>query len=260
LHYLCLDRKTFDKLNALNLGNIKAYDVEDVVYGDETAAKIKSTDRWYFCMSMASYFSKKVMDLTNLPVMYVDSDIYFHLSANEMCENFDGKDIAIFRHRQFPLEHQRPEGWFNVGVVFFRNTKFGKNVLNWWQDAVINRKYPELSTCGDQKYLDRFPDLCPEECLFIDGDVGHGAPWQWQLYDLSDFKESGKIVYNGKSQLLFFTHFSQFSYDSAKKTYVPSTMHHQYTSPEVYEQNSSLREIYSDYFRKIIETERVYGI
>lgn len=260
MHYLCLDKKTFDTLSRLGLENLIPYDVETFVSSNPTLRELRETDRWYFCMSMASFFSKYIMDYSGKTVVYVDSDIYFHKSLNEMTEKFEGKEVAIFRHRQFPLDISRPEGWFNVGVVFFRNSKFGKKLLDWWSDAVINRKYPELATCGDQKYLDRFLDMCPEDLIYVDGNVGHGAPWQWQLYGFENFPKDGTVSFNGEEQTLYFTHFSQFSADFTKGTFIPSTMHHIYTPLEKYSSIPELKGIYMDYFTELKKTNTIYGI
>lgn len=259
LNYLCLDSMAYEKLMSLNLENINPVLVDHIIENDDVAKSLQKSNRWLFCMSMASYFSKHLLNTGIDSITYIDSDIYFHKSINELFDRFDGKEIAIFRHRQFPLDTPRPEGWFNVGVVFFRNSKFGKRVLDWWADAVINQKYPELASCGDQKYLDRFMDLCPEELIFIDKGIGHGAPWQWQLYNLNKFETEGTIEYEGENQILFFTHFSQFSSDFEKDTYVPSTMHHIYTPLNDYKKNG-LKKIYDEYFSELKITKKLYSI
>ena len=108
-------------------------------------------------------------------VLYIDSDIIFHRDIKILYESFANKDVGIFRHRFLKIDEECEYGKYNVGVVYFKNSKQGQQVLNWWSDAVLHKKYPELATCGDQKYLDKFPSLC--ENIFIDGNIGHGAPW-----------------------------------------------------------------------------------
>ncbi len=258
LHYLCLDDASFDKLILLNLPYLIPINVSQYLHQDPILCQLKITDRWYYCMSLASYISNKL--LVHLDsIIYVDSDIYFHQSINSLVNVIGEAQIAIFRHRQFSLDQPRPEGFYNVGVVYFKNSKFGKKVLSWWSDAVLNKKIPELATCGDQKYLDSFPQLCPEECIYIDGEIGHGAPWQWQLYDWSKYELEGKIIWEGQEQLLYFTHFSQFSHDYNKGTYIPSTMHHIYTPLLAY-QSGSLKKIYDNYFKELNSTIKKFKL
>lgn len=258
LNYLCLDEKSYNYLNELCLESVTPYFVDDLISSDEVAKRLQASDRWYFCMTMASYFSKHIMDNGAESVIYIDSDIYFHKNLNLMVEEFGEKEIAIFRHRQFDSEKPRPEGWFNVGVVYFKNKKFGKKILSWWSDSVLHRKHPELSTCGDQKYLDMFSQMCPEDVIYLDGNIGHGAPWQWQLYELDRFTTTGTINYRGEKQILYFTHFSQFSSDLDGNRYIPSTMHHIYTPLQTYVTDVNLKAIYDRYFEELKTTNRIY--
>ena len=121
-------------------------------------------------------------------------------------------------------------------------------------------KYPHLATCGDQKYLDEFLRICPDDYLFIDGNIGHGAPWIWQLYDFSDYEKDNTIIWNGGKQKLIFSHFSQFDYNIENNTFIPSKMHHIYTPMENYTKINGLRKIYEDYFSEIKKTNiKYYG-
>jgi len=97
--------------------------------------------------------------------------------------------------------------------------------------------------------------MCPEDCIFIDGDIGHGAPWQWQLYQ---FKENGNILWGDKEQELIFTHFSQFK-DNVD-SYIPSTIHHIYTPLIMYETNKELKKIYDNYHNKLQKVKIKYEI
>ena len=130
-------------------------------------------------------------------------------------------------------------------------------MFDWWSDAVLNRKYPELATCGDQRYLDAFLALDRTK-LFIDGNIGHGAPWQWMLYDFSSYAEDGCITWYGEKQKLVFSHFSQFEYSVSDDTYNPSTMHHCFTPESMYSSNVGLKKIYDDYFEEIKKAHDKY--
>lgn len=260
LHYLCLDKQSYEKLNGLSLKDIVVYDADDLAEKNSVLKDLRANNYWYFCMTCASFFMNHLFDSGLNELTYADSDIFFHRSINELVDVFKDKQIAIFRHRQFSLEQNRPEGWFNVGVVHFKNGKFGNKILKWWSDAVLNKKHPELATCGDQKYLDVFPSMCPEESIYVDGEVGHGAPWQWQLYNLDSFNKTGNIIYENRKQVMYFTHFSQFSIDFEKKKYIPSTMHHIYTPMNLYEDNIFLKEIYLNYFENILKIQKKYEL
>lgn len=247
LHYLCIDDYTKIKLDKLNLKNLKTYSVKEFLNSDPTLNKLFYSEYKYFCWSLASYFSNFLLKKYD-SILYIDSDIYFYENLDLLYDEIGNKDVAIFKHRQFKYEDNRPEGAYNVGVVYFKNSLRGVEVSNWWVDAVINKKYPQLSTCGDQKYLDNFQHMCSESEIMIDGDYGHGAPWQWQLYDYSEFLETGNIIWNGKKQKLLFSHFSQFDPCFKEDSYVASKQHQIYTPTIMYSNNPSLKKIYDDYF------------
>lgn len=257
LHYLCIDGQTYEKLDAIKDENLRVYHCDMLTDADPALKNLKGANYKYFCWSLASYWSNWLLRELEDAVTYIDSDIYFHQPIEELLEVIGEHQVAIFRHRQFPLEQPRPEGWFNVGVVHFKHDKIGKRLLKWWADAVLHQKYPHLATCGDQKYLDNFLGMCPEGTLFADGDIGHGAPWQWQLYDMSQYKETGDIIWGGERQKLMFTHFSQFVYKP--EDYVPSAMHHIYTPLEAYK-GPGLKEIYDEYHQALTEVRDKYSL
>ena len=254
LHYLCIDSESYNKLKKYECDTLKVYDVIDLINNDESLMRLKNSEYKYFCWSLASYFTQHLMSKIDVPFIYIDSDIYFHQNINDLYSLMKDKSIGIFKHRQFTTE--RPEGAYNVGVCYFNNDVVGKHILNWWSDAVLNKKYPQLATCGDQKYLDAFSSMCPDDLFYDESTIGHTAPWLWQLYDLSKFEETGDIIWNGNSQKLFFTHFSQFEFND--NSYIPSLMHHMYTSLNMYNEIPALKKIYDDYYNKLKEITLKY--
>ena len=259
LNYLCIDDKSFKFLKPFETTNLKVWSVNDLLKNDKNLSQLKNNNYRYFCWSLASYFSNFLIKKNNNSVTYIDSDILLHDNIDTILNEIGNKDIGIFRHRQFELTSNRPEGLYNVGIVFFKNSNLGKLLLNWWSDAVLHMKYPNLATCGDQKYLEEFPRLCPKDRIFIEGNIGHGAPWQWQLFNYDDYETDGTIIWEGKKQKLIFSHFSQFDYDINNDTYIPSKEHHIYTPIEKYEEIKALKIIYDDYFLKIKKVYNKYN-
>ena len=255
LHYLCFDEDSYDKLSRYESDTLKVYFDE---FEDPDLEKLKAEDRKYYSYALASYFSHYLMEKNDTPITYIDSDIYFHQSINGLLDEIGPRDIGLFRHRQYRPDVPNGNGWFNVGVVHFKNTELGQRYLGWWYDAVLHRKHPELATCGDQKYLDVFSTL-PESVLFIDGNIGHGAPWQWYLYYFDTYAEDGCITFHGQKQKLVFSHFSQFVYSVEENSYNPSTMHHCFTPEDLYRSDAGLKKIYDDYFEEIKHIHKKYN-
>jgi len=254
LHYLCIDEESYTPLKSFECASLKVYSVDSLIQKDPLLLNLKNSEYKYFCWSLASYFSNYLL-LKGNSITYIDSDIYFHDNIEVILNEIGGRDVGIFRHRQFPLSTYRPEGLYNVGVVHFKNTQLGISVSNWWTDAVLNKKYPQLATCGDQKYLDNFPNLCPKDSIYLDENIGHGAPWLWQLYE---FISPTKIIWENQEQNLVFTHFSQFQFNG--DSYVPSLMHHIYTPLDEYKNNINLKVIYDEYFTNLKLTQSLYKL
>jgi len=250
LHYLCLCDNSYSIVSKIDNENIQAYHIKKLLVQDEKLVNIKNTNYSYFCWLLASYFSNKLLPELD-SIMYVDSDIYFHKDIQIIYDEIGDRDVGIFRHRMFPLHIDRGEGKYNVGVVYFKNSEDGRRTLWWWADAVLNKKYPELTTCGDQKYLDKFPALCKN--IYIDENIGHGAPWQWQVYELLG---DGKIVWEGQQQELIFTHFASFKL--TKSSYIPSVQHRCYTTPMDYINNKHLKAIYDEYYTEVKSAIRLH--
>lgn len=257
LHYLCIDEESYDFLKKYENEKLSIYNVGDLINSDINLKNLRDSEYKYFCWSLASYFSNYLLKKNIDSITYIDSDIFFHQNIQIIFDEISNKDVGIFRHRQFKLNSYRPEGLYNVGVVFFKNSETGLKVSNWWKDAVLYKKYPRLSTCGDQKYLDEFPNLCYSNEIFVDGNIGHGAPWQWQLYNFDNYEKDGTIIWNEKKQKLIFSHFSQFEF--TENEYIPSKMHHIYTPLSSYSNILGLKKIYDEYYYKILLTKKKYA-
>jgi len=254
LHYLCMDDSIYKKLLPFECKSLKVYHLNSFLENDETLKKLKTFKYDYFCWSLASYFSNHLLNNNKEDITYIDSDIYFHGSLDVVLDEIDSREVGIFRHRQFHLNLYRPEGLYNVGVVHFKYSKWGIKTSDWWTDAVLHRKYREYATCGDQKYLDYFPILCPKNSIYVDVNIGHGAPWAWQLYK---FVDKYRILWEEQEQDLIFTHFSKF--EDEGDTYIPSTMHHIYTPLSMYSDREELKLLYDEYHNNLKLTEKKYG-
>lgn len=258
LHYLCIDDKTYDRLQ-VESHRIIPYHIDDFLSADETLCDLKEDDYRYFCWTLASYFTDFLVNELNKDITYIDSDIYFHTSIQDIIQEIGPKDIGLFRHRQNPLEIPNGNGWFNVGVVHFKNTHVSIEALRWWKDAVLHQKHPELATCGDQRYLDAFMRLDTKN-LFIEGNIGHGSPWEWQLYNFDSYDTDGCITWGDKKEKLVFSHFSQFEYSLKDNSYTPSTTHYCFTPLDMYSSIPQLKSIHDDYFWQIKRAHKEYNL
>lgn len=156
----------------------------------------------------------------------------------------------MFRHRMFALESKRSEGLFNVGVVYFKGSDIGKQAAFWWKDAVLWKKHPEYATCSDQKYLEAFLKMFPKQNIYVDENIGHGAPWHWVLYNCKEL-DQGYVEWQGKKQPFVISQFSSFKYTLKEDSFECSTRHSGWTNGDTIFKNPSIFKLHKDYFESI---------
>lgn len=230
LYYLCLDSSSYDILTDLNTKynfNIIPIQVTDIEQSHPELLDLKVSNFSEYCFSFSSLLPLHIFNTYNeSSTLYLDSDVYFYNSPELIFKEIGNKDVGMIRHRHVGREH--PAGEYNVNCVYFKNSTKAQKVLNWWYQAYQTKIPTNLSTCGDQKYLEGFENIISsEDIAIIDDLVGHGAPWNYQLYTYGDFKNEPKsITWEEKSQLLIFNHFSKFGFDLTKDYYSPTQNEH----------------------------------
>jgi hypothetical protein len=242
LHYLCTSQEAYDKLVLLDLPNIKPYNIKDLD-SDEDFLRLKTNQQSnttsgydgnnHFHWALASFFSYYLMDNYDLPhVVYIDSDIMFYNPVDRVLDAMQDKSIGIITHKHMALEKSNKNvGYYNVGVIVFKNTEVGKSCLKFCLDLQRSEehKYAEdFGTCGDQKYLELFDELFDEkEIKVLCHDVGNLAPWNLHMCKLLGNNEfmwydnDGFVLepQSSKIQSLVFMHFSHFNPNFDNKSF-----------------------------------------
>lgn len=221
LYYLCLDDETYNRFLSLNYKEIIPVSLSKWEK-EEKELRDARENRPYneYCWTLASYFSYYLLGLnpsTHLNqaidhITYVDSDIFFYQDPEIIYKEIGEKSVGIIAHRHNCIGNT--DGAYNVGIIYFKNDGDGQEVLKWWRDAVLFKKYPEYHGCGDQKYLEGFiPNFGEEIICVADKTFAHGAPWNFRLYGYDKFEKEGKVIWGDKEQVFVFNHFSRFKYD-----------------------------------------------
>ena len=161
--------------------------IEDLGDAEFLAAK---ANRSYeeFCWTCAPVLSDFVVRHANAGelVAYLDADLYFFSDPIVLLDEMgDGGNILIHPHRFAPdrLDWEKSSGTFNVGFVGFRICDEAKACTTRWREQVLALcvKDPEKGLCGDQGYLNEWPDLYRGLCVMQ--NIGGGvAPWNVNAY------------------------------------------------------------------------------
>ncbi|MBI2513164.1 MAG: hypothetical protein HYV96_14395 [Opitutae bacterium] len=141
-------------------------------------------------------------------ITYVDADMYFFASPEEMFIEMGEGSIYVVEHR-FPehLRHQESHGRFNVGVLSFRRDASALACLRWWADRCVEwcHAWLEGDRYADQKYLDQWPARFSGVVMSRHPGVNL-APWNWINFHYHAAGE--RLLVNGYPLVVF--HFARF--------------------------------------------------
>lgn len=268
LHYLATDPQTYNFLREKTDDNVIPYNltelpIQDRLLLEENHPMVDNIGQSPFHFALAPLFTNHLINKVGLPnALYVDSDILFYRDVQEIFDSANGFSIGLVTHKHQPLERNAPTGYYNVGIIYFRGEGDGKLCVDFWKDATIRKDhqwYRTHGTCGDQKYLELFPQMFRSVKLF-DMDIGHGAPWNFSRSEIED----GRITWNSEfvlrqgmvTQPLHFNHFSHFTPNFVEDTYkVDKDGEWGNILP-----NKGVKWAYDDYFNRVKETKRGYNV
>lgn len=184
LYVLPVDEECSQALESLGLTNVTLIDTE--LFLETMRLYNVRINRTYqeWCWSLASQLCEFLIDAGVSEVTYCDSDVFFFSDPAPTFDEIGSKPIAITPHRLIPSkQYLVVNGIYNVGFVHFKNTRAGRECLAKWA-ANVRERCSSLVGCGDQKYLDQFPEDFPNDCHIIQHIGVNAGPWSlsnWQV-------------------------------------------------------------------------------
>lgn len=214
LYVLPMDDACHDTLIQMALPGMLV--IDPVIF--ESAMKMKKVkaNRTFqeYCWTCASNFACFLMERTTrtIPeITYLDADMMFFSDPEVIFTEIGERSISIIPHRFIPeKKYLEVNGKFNVSWVTFHNTPIGRECLNRWAEQCRERCSEKVG-CGDQPYLNEWPECYGAECHVIE-NIGAGlAPWNVGNYRVTE----GPLV-NGKP--VTFYHFHELK-ENENKTF-----------------------------------------
>lgn len=150
---------------------------------------------------------------------YLDSDLFFYQGPQVMIDEMGDNDILITPH-WFSPDHDNSDevGKYCVQFVTARNNSNALSILKQWRSECLEWCYGhnEDGKFGDQKYLDKWPEVHTGVC--VSKNQGGGiAPWNMERYSL--LSKSGLLFATERNQSsifpVVFCHY-HFIYPSSK--------------------------------------------
>jgi hypothetical protein len=221
LYILCLDdfTKDFFEKHKTDFPEVKTLQLVEIEKNDSQLAIAKSNRsriEYYFTLSpcLPLYLLKKY----NLPhICSLDADILFLSSPKPLFDKLNDFSIVITPHK-FSKEilHLSRYGTYNVSFQIFKKNETGLSCLQKWKKECIEfcgDEFDELNDrFADQKYLDKWITLYPNEVFVLNDNVSGLAPWNLNNYKI----EKKETHYFSNDEKMIFYHFHHFKiFDSS---------------------------------------------
>lgn len=263
LYIFCLDDKSFDIVKQLELEYaviVHHSDIED----KELLELKKERSKAEYCWTCTPVIIEYVLRHFKEPnCTYIDADLYFFQNPQILFDEIKnaGANIVIVEHRFRNNWNGRRlckrSGKYCVEFNFFDQSENAWKALTWWKKKCYEWCYHiyEPERMGDQKYLEKFPELF-QGVHELEHPGGGVAPWNLNQYKLNRIEDKGPVLTDkstGKNFLLVFYHFQNIRYLSENTVNVSSGTH----AKEMKDA------IYRPYLRKIEQNRQLlkrYGI
>ena len=189
LWIVCMDQKVEQQLVDLQLSNVRLIALESIE--NERLLSVKSDrTKGEYCWTMTPFVAEAVLTLATEAkrVTYLDADLFFYDSPALFFEELERsqKKVLITEHAFAPeyTNWEELSGRFCVQFLTFTNSNEALKVMHWWQDACIEWCYAriEKERFGDQKYLNKWPELFGNDVHILHQKNKTLAPWNVSFY------------------------------------------------------------------------------
>lgn len=196
LWVVCMDDTTFSVLSQLCGDEIRPLRLEDVETDELKRVKSDRTLGEY-CWTLTPFLPQQVFtrDPSAKRVTYLDADLFFVDDPRLILSEFNDSpaSVLITEHAFAPNYDDSPAvGKYCVQFVSFER-KGSEALLSRWQSQCLHWCYNrvEVDRFGDQKYLDDWPRVFPQEVHVLKQRGMAQGPW-----NASRFPHSEAVFYH----------------------------------------------------------------
>jgi hypothetical protein len=208
LHILCIDGFALAALRSLDLPRARLIPLGEIE-DDRLHALRNQRSIGEFCWTCTTPLLLHVMaqQPQDAVVTYVDADLWFDADPHAVLEEMGSGSIYVHEHDFAPEHHTlaASSGRFNVGLVSFRNNAEGLGCLERWRSQCMDECVmdPAAGKCGDQNYLDEWPERYSG--LVISKNPGVGlAPWNIGKHSIAS--AGGHFFADGRPMIFYHFH------------------------------------------------------
>jgi len=182
LWVLCVDDEAHRVLQNLALPNVHLLQLSQLETADLLRVKAQRTKIEY-CFTLTPFAPRFVFETDTAVdrVTYIDADIWFRKDPAKIFQELvsSGKSVLITDHAYAPeYDQSATSGQFCVQFMVF-DRQGGESVRRWWEERCIEWCHArfEDGKFGDQKYLDKWPDMFVDKVHVLQNGEWALAPW-----------------------------------------------------------------------------------
>jgi hypothetical protein len=234
LHILCMDRQTAEILDALKLECACLYPLDAFEIELQLKSVTRDRDWREYCWTLASVFTDYVLEKAIVietthagskarefiygtlagimdEITYLDADLFFFSDPEPVFAEIGSRSIAVTPHRLIPQKkYLEVNGKFNVGWVTFKADAIGRECVRHWAQQCRDR-CSSLVGCGDQKYLDEWPERYGAALCEIQHIGCNAAPWNVGNWNVDRHRDSIDAAPRLDGQPIICFHFHEFN-------------------------------------------------
>jgi len=184
LWIVCMDQEVHEQLESLRLPHVSLMHLAD--FESQALLDVKpGRSKAEYCWTVTPFTAEWVFsqDTQVERVTYIDADLWFFNDPQLLFHEFEqsGKHVMITEHAYAPqyLQYLESSGRFCVQFMVFDRSSAARSVMQWWQARCLEWCYARLEDgkFGDQKYLDVWPEMFPQEVHILKRVEQTLAPW-----------------------------------------------------------------------------------
>jgi hypothetical protein len=209
LWMLCLDDESREIIEALALPSTNLVTRSELITAQPGLAEAERdrSEQMFFYACTPALVSYAMRSSNSSGATYLDADMYFMDDPARAYEvTGAGAKVIILPHDGGNLALEEMTGHFNVSFVHFAADGDGPGCLDWWLQRCLESTRFGDGVWGDQKYLDRFPQLFSNVGIARSPAVKL-APWNVALHRI-DEAEDGAVLVDGERLIVY--HFGRY--------------------------------------------------
>ena len=198
LWVIAMDAECLDALRRLDRPGIHIIPLAEIE--DDRLRKVKpGRKRGEYCWTLTPFSIQAVFarDPTACRVTYLDADLWFLRSPMELLARMSDRNssVLITEHLYDPdYDQSALSGRFCVQFLTIQNDGPGLGIVQWWGERCLEWCFDRIEPerFGDQKYLNRWPEMIGDGLYIVSDRGSFTAPWNYRWTGA----DTGKAIFH----------------------------------------------------------------